>query len=134
MTTRDWILGIPLILLIVFWGADMTIRYVAPEFPKWPDPYMPRVVTGETFINETIPLDGVQYDHCKFENPKFIYNGTTPLRFSNNKVDGKTILTSDNPAIDGAWLLMVGFGVVKNIELYNLPKNSIVEPPSPKPE
>jgi hypothetical protein len=39
-----------------------------------------KIVTSEKFRNEKIPLDGVEYTDCDFENVTFIFEGTTPIR------------------------------------------------------
>jgi archaellum component FlaF (FlaF/FlaG flagellin family) len=89
---------------------------------KWPDPYKPISVVGKTFRNEKVLLDGYAYSSCEFYNVTFVYNGTTTLQFSNNKVFGGLILASDNPAVLGTLAMTLGFNVLKdNVEIFNLP-------------
>ncbi len=78
----------------------------APQLAKWPDPYAPISVVGKTYKNEKVILDGISYSGCIFENVTFVYNGTTPIQFTNNSVRGSIQMRTDNPAVGGAigWL------------------------------
>ena len=59
-----------------------------PLFPKWQHPYQPTVIVGKTFHNQEVLLDGYAYESCTFVNVTFVYNGTTPLQFAGNHVEG----------------------------------------------
>ena len=69
------------------------------------------LVSGRTFINEVVPLDGFSYRDCTFINVKLKYNGTTPIDFGYDKFKGSTNITTDNPAIvqTFGWLGGIGF-------------------------
>ena len=80
---------------------------------RWPTPYHPVMVAGKKFINERVLLDGHEYQNCVFENVTFVYNGTTPFSVSHNRMDGTIRIHSDNPAVNGAMLLLKGFDVLR---------------------
>jgi hypothetical protein len=101
-------------------------------FIKWPTPYAPEFVINRTFHNQEVALDGFSYTGCKFYNVTFVYNGTTPVQFSNNEVYGSWIKT-DNPAISGAVLLLKGLGYIPKEVPIDLPQDSLVTPPTKTP-
>ena len=83
------------------------------QFIKWPDPYQPISAIGKTFRNEKVVLDEHSYSNCKFYNVTFVYNGTTAIQFNNNEIHG-AVLSSDNPAVNGAFVWMLSFKDVVN--------------------
>jgi hypothetical protein len=87
---------------------------VIANFAKWPEPYRPISVVGKVFRNERVALDGKFYSRCTFENVTFVYNGTTTIQFSDNKVVGSVWYASDNPAVLGTLGWMRGFGAIKD--------------------
>jgi hypothetical protein len=46
---------------------------------------------GKTFCNETIELDGNEYDGCRFENCQLIYRASAPMILTNCSFLGFTI-------------------------------------------
>lgn len=51
----------------------------------WKQPLPPLVVvTGKTFMNEKVPIDGFEYRSCIFRNMTFVYNGTSIFSFHDN--------------------------------------------------
>ena len=40
-------------------------------------------IQGTTFRNETVELDGKEFDSCTFENCQFIYRATDAVRLAN---------------------------------------------------
>lgn len=95
-------------------ASKAKIDELETQFPKWPHPYQPTSVVGKAFRNERVILDGKSYSHCIFENVTFVYNGTTTIQFSNNKILGSAWYASDNPAVLGTLGWMRGFGLVKD--------------------
>lgn len=127
MTFPSWVPGflskipwsyLPLLLLVIAtaifiskelgWIGSSHKEGEAVKFIKWPDPYKPISVVNKTFRNEKVVLDGHSYSNCKFYNVTFVYNGTTTIIFSNNEVYG-AFLSSDNPAVNGAFMWMLTF-------------------------
>jgi hypothetical protein len=101
------------------------------QFAKWPDHYMPTLITGKTYRNEEVILDGYAYSNCEFYNVTFVYNGTTPIHFSNNKVFGPKIFKSDNDSVLGAWTMVAGFGALKSeVQLLDVPAETTIERPA----
>jgi hypothetical protein len=45
-------------------------------------------IMDRKFANETVPLDNREYIRCNFINVTFTYEGKSPIKFVNNKVDG----------------------------------------------
>lgn len=97
-------------------------------FAQWPEPYSPRIVSGKTFRNERVPLDGIQYDHCIFENVTLVYNGTTAIRLENNRFMTLPGIDSDNPSVIGAFALLFGLGATNKVRPVNIPSSTHIEP------
>lgn len=53
---------------------------------------------GTKFRNETVELDGNEYDGCRFENCHLIYRGTAPMTLTNCSFLGFTIALEDAAA------------------------------------
>jgi hypothetical protein len=82
------------------------------SFIKWDDPYKPLRIVGKTFRNQEVELDGAAYSECKFCNVTFKYNGTTPIQFDHNSINGQIWFKSDNPSVNGTFVLLKGFKVL----------------------
>lgn len=124
---------LPLILIIAV-GIILIVKAtgIVPEtktqFARWPNPYSPTSIIGKTYRNERVVLDGYSYSNCEFYNVTFVYNGTTPIQLSNNKVLGGMVLASDNQAVTGALMMATGFGLMKDdVGTVNLPPGAILE-------
>jgi hypothetical protein len=52
---------------------------------------------NKTFRDETINLDGNEFDSCTFENCEFVYRGTGSVNFTDCSVS-KPVLTFDGSA------------------------------------
>jgi hypothetical protein len=103
----------------------------ATAFQKWPDPYVPVQVLNQTFENKEVLLDGHSYTRCKFANVTFVYNGTTPIQFTNNQIQGTIRHRSDNQAVEGTIVLMKGFDLLKDGVPLNFSNSSnVVETPT----
>ncbi len=107
-------------------SVHKTVKEV--QFIKWPDPYVPIKVIGKTFTNEKVIIDGYSYRDCTFNNVTFVYNGTTTIQLSNCKINGFQ-LTSENVAVEGAFMLMAA--LVKLPDNFNIkfPQGNIFERP-----
>jgi hypothetical protein len=68
-------------------------------------------ITGRTFRNQRVLLDGHDYQNCTFENVTLVYNGRVG-NFSNNVVRG-FLLSSDLPEINSAMKLLFDMGFLK---------------------
>jgi hypothetical protein len=109
-----------------FLEGGQTATYANVQFPRQPDSYTPAVVSGKTFKNERVLLDGTLYQECSFWNVTFIYNGTTSVKFTRNKIYGTFILRSDSPAVDGVLSLMKGLGYLRPEVNFEVTGNSEV--------
>ena len=75
-----------------------------------PADYQPKVVRGVRFTNQKVLLDGYEYDGCEFVNVTFEFNGTTPIRMKNNRIQPPLKVASASPGVLGviAWLHSLG--------------------------
>jgi len=55
-------------------------------------------VYGHTYRNETVDIDGKNFDHCKFDNVTLRYHGAAPMKFASSDFTGKLFLVTDNDA------------------------------------
>lgn len=76
----------------------------------WAKNYQPRVVVGQTFTNEKVPLDGHRYVKCTFTNVTFEYNGTTAIQFEHNTIHGppRFSTSAESIATTLVWFYMLG--------------------------
>jgi hypothetical protein len=110
-------------------NESQKIEDSSTSFAKWPDPYFPFQIVNQTFENREVVLDGYSYTGCRFINVTFVYNGTTPPQFNNNKFFGTVQFRSDNPAINGGVVILKGLGWIKEeIPLNFANPNNIVVP------
>lgn len=79
----------------------------------WADPYKPELIVGKTYRNSEVVLDGRSYSNDTFYNVTFVYDGTTPINFSNNTVHGFPLIRTNTPAVWGTVTLMKGFGFLR---------------------
>lgn len=74
---------------VALW-VDYLIR---PENPfKGTINKITKTVTGKTFRNEVVILDGVRYEDCHFYNVKFVFNGGK-TELTGNTISGFTLST-----------------------------------------
>jgi hypothetical protein len=80
----------------------------------------PVPVTGRTFINERITLDGNEFSHCDFTNVTFVYNGTAAIKFHDNAVHGRIQFDSDNPSVTSTMIMLAMLNALRpDFELLN---------------
>jgi len=111
------ILGLVIALTGVIWQwrGGLTIYNSIQTHPlNWPNPYNPKQIINQTFENQEVVLDGFSYIDCTFHNVTFVYNGTTPIQFNNNKVDGIVRYRTDSQPVSGAIAWMKGFNLMKS--------------------
>jgi hypothetical protein len=88
-------------------------------------------VFGKHFEDERVILDGTSYQRCTFKNVTFVYNGTGPVGFANNDVQGFGV-SSENPAVISTVKLLYGLGL-STLKPFDLRQNQPVpnvEPPT----
>lgn len=128
-TARNPLLWIGLLLIIFLYTTSDTFasRYGSFTFNSNPNFEM---VKGKKFYNERVVLDGKKYEDCTFENVTFVYNGTTPVHFSHNRVMGRVLFASDNPSVNMSMVVFYGMGLIpSNVPILNLPDGNILTPP-----
>ena len=84
--------------------------------------YQPKVVRGARFANQRVLLDGYEYDGCVFENVTFEFNGTTPIRMVNNRIE-RFRLSSASPTVLATIAWLHGLGLVhKDLQVQRVAK------------
>ena len=100
---------------VIFSGYSLYLHYTNKESVHWSKKQLSlKEISHRTFINEKVPLDGIHYTHCKFENVAFIYNGTAPTSLDHADLYGKITILSDNDGIFQTFVIMKGLGVLKS--------------------
>jgi hypothetical protein len=58
-------------------------------------------ITGHSFTNQTVEVDGKSFRECKFENVTLLFHGKAAFDFvGTNQILGSLSLNSDNPAVN----------------------------------
>jgi len=84
--------------------------------------YVPKVVRGVRFANQRVLLDGYEYNGCVFENVTFEFNGTTPIRMVNNRIENFR-LSSASPTVLASIAWLHGLGLVhKDLQVQRVQK------------
>jgi hypothetical protein len=77
---------------------------------KWYWPQQQRVgmkvVQGKSFYNETVPLDGIEYRDCVFEDVTFVFEARAGTRFTNDQLKGDIKFQSYNLSAKAAMQLV----------------------------
>lgn len=99
---------VPLLLLTVG-AASWAIGRFIPTSPRWAHDEEWRVafrkphweiVSGYTYANKSIEVDGKSFRDCAFERVTFMFHGNAPTEFvGNNRFSGGFSLDTENPAI-----------------------------------
>jgi hypothetical protein len=73
--------------------------------------YKPIVVSGQTFRNREVLLDGTYYINSEFFGVTFKFNGTAPVFMSYDRVVAPLLISSDNPVVTATaqWLYSMGY-------------------------
>jgi len=78
-------------------------------------------VTGKTFRNQKVIMDGKAFYDCTFDHVEFEYNGTAPSQMYGAKFDGIGFV-SQSREVNGAFVIMKGLGLLNpNIDLSGIP-------------
>jgi hypothetical protein len=126
-----------LLLVLIFSSLAMSGIgwYRISRLPRFSDDMSNfKVVTHQKFKNETVPLDGIEYIDCDFENVTFVFQGTTPVYLKNNRLTGSIWVQSGNGSVTSTAALLKGLGWLKpDVPLVGPEKNPIVGIEAPKP-
>jgi hypothetical protein len=91
---RQWVtLALAVIALVMGWRGwrrTKTQRRLAPATER---------IYGHTYRNEMVEIDGKVFDHCRFEDVTLWYRGTGTVDFIEASMKGKTLLSTNLPAI-----------------------------------
>jgi hypothetical protein len=72
------------------------------------DPNAPmEEVSGKTFINQEVKIDGKRFTKCRFENVTIVYDATTPVSMEFDDFIGPLKFKSDNAQVTEAWMLQL---------------------------
>lgn len=95
--------------------------------------FVMKKIEYKKFVNEVVPLDGISYRYCTFQNVTFLYNAVSPLTMEYNQILGQSQFRTENPSVLATWAFVVGVGMPNNTQLIGpdgVPLN--VEPPNTK--
>ena len=70
-------------------------------------------INGKFFANERVVLDGKSHTGCTFEACTLVYNGSENVGFNHNKLVPPIAISSDDPKIEMAMLLLHDLGLLK---------------------
>lgn len=90
--------------------------------------YKPKLITGKTFVNETVPLDGFHYDRCKFINVTLEYNGDTPIQLTKSEFSG-AVIKSKNPSVEATMSLLKNLNYFRPGITFYGSDNQAISPP-----
>lgn len=85
-------------------------------------------VLGQHYKDETVKLDGKEFQFCVFDNVEFVYNGTAPFKImlGNTMVHRQSIrIMSENPIVVQALSLLVHSAMKpEDVQESNRPSNA----------
>jgi len=96
MTRSD---TLALILLAFATGVAITWWSISPRGVIYNNDTKLKRVAHRVFKNEVVPLDGMEYIDCTFENITFYYNGTTRISLVSPNITGGPRFRTDNKSI-----------------------------------
>src|SRR5262249_274136 len=100
-------LGIALSLALSLYGFYRT-RNLVPAFN--PEAQL-EVVYNKVFMNETVEMDGKQFNHCRFVNVKYEYRGLKPFWLEHCVFSGDRVIgLGNNEALTCLVALQKGLG------------------------
>ena len=77
-------------------------------------------VAGKEFVNQEVPLDGIEYIDCVFDGVTFVYNGTGKTGISGKSIikakpDGKPNIQfkTESPIVGSAFLIFQEMGFLR---------------------
>jgi hypothetical protein len=105
------------IFLVVTWcvlGYDIYENRFAkfvPVFELGPEPKWEHV-RNQTFVNETIEVDGKQFEDCKFNNVHLVFHGRKAFSVIHADFIGTIAISSDDRRLSAFGELLSVFGIV----------------------
>lgn len=103
--------------LIGTWRSEKVVKQArsrdAFNSPRW------NIVSGQSYENYSLEVDGNSYRDCSFKNVTFIFHGTAPFEFiGNTKLhEGTFLFHSDDPAIQNFEMLKSQFGRLPGVQV-----------------
>jgi hypothetical protein len=95
---------------------------------KFTEPQALKTISGVTFQNETVRLDGMDYQFCTFDNVTFQYDGTATFSFQHNQLIGRVNFESESDSVNATMLMLAGLGATNKFNILNAPPGIHVEP------
>jgi hypothetical protein len=81
-------------------------EFVSPEITQR--------IRSRVFRNQEVPLDGVEYSNCTFENVTFVYGGTGPTGLLNNTIRGTISLRLGSAPVAGTAAVLAGLRLLRS--------------------
>jgi hypothetical protein len=106
--TRYWPLLVMALLTLLTWAAIATKAYRKPDVKQWYSTKQ-ETIYGQSYINQTLEIDGKSFDHCHFTNVNFIFHGLAPTDFKEVTMQGDIQFKTDNVAAKGYARLIKAF-------------------------
>ena len=115
--TKRWFLVLAAsTMALVFSGIGLyrTIRPTSYDFAHPPTKDLELVDNPRPFINETIEVDGKNFQNCTFTNVRLVFQGKKTETFQNNKFYGTIVIATPNHGIAAFAELISAFGIFKD--------------------
>lgn len=103
------------ILLVIAFALSSFSIYIWTVRSPGMDTFQPppvkdlKLIKDQTFINETVELDGKNFEHCNFVNVKFLFHGYKTMVVKHSDFYGTIVITTDRPAISAFGELLAIF-------------------------
>ena len=112
---KRWLLMISLSLgPLVAVGLETTVGRQNEVFQDVP---ATTVKVRQTFKNQEVPLDGVRYVECTFENVTLVYNATRPYELTGNHFIGSNTFRSDSKRVMATLGLSRALGLGASLDI-----------------
>jgi hypothetical protein len=69
-------------------------------------------IKNKHFLNESVDVDGKNFENCTFDNAKLIYHGEKGFTMDHIHFNGTIVVTADKDAISGFGELLANFGMI----------------------
>jgi len=103
-TQSKWRLWLMIVLVAIALGMSAFSLYsslhrVSNAQFQFSDKAPLQVIQDKKYVNETVDVDGREFEDCNFSNVTLVYDGVAPYEFVGDHFDGSIRLLSRNPSI-----------------------------------
>ncbi|HEV8415588.1 MAG TPA: hypothetical protein VGQ49_18510 [Bryobacteraceae bacterium] len=122
-STVLWVLA-----LLLTWGGIGYDYYDRHHNEAFQDIPAAEVKMRQSFKNKEVPLDGIAYVECTFENVTFVYNAKRPYQLIGNRFQGTNNLRSDSKGVVATIGLLKGLGLTNPNANIDTPGTTPIKP------